>query len=275
MKASKIGRFFQYAALSAAGIIMVFPFVWMVLSSLKVPTEIAARPLVWFPAVPQWSNYLEAWKILDFGTLFLNSVLVTTITSGGVMLISSMLGYALAKLPFPGSQAVFYLILALMMIPFFMMMVPMYVIVHRLGWINSFAGVIVPEIAPAFGIFLMRQFMLGVPDDLLDAARIDGAGEFRVFWQVAMPLSKSGLSALAIFAFIYHWDNFLWPSLILIDATKQTIPVGLNRFWDPNLFGYYNIFLAGSVLAILPMLIFFLFAQRRFIEGIAVTGLKG
>lgn len=257
-----------------ASVLMLLPFVWMVLSALKLPFEIAARPVVWLPEVPQWSNFTRAWEMLDFGRLMLNSVIVTVLTSAGVIMISSLTGYALAKLDFPGKNVLFVVVLSLMMVPFFMLMVPVYVIINKLGWVNSLAGVIVPEIAPGFGIFLMRQFMMGLPDELLDAARIDGASEFRIFWQIAMPLSRAGLTALGVFACIYHWDNFLWPSLILISPETMTIPIGLHRLYQPNLFSMYNVFMAGSTLAILPMLIFFFIAQRHFIEGIAMTGIK-
>lgn len=264
-----------YLALIAAGVIMIMPLVWLILSSLKVSGEITTRPIVWFPKVPQWSNYAEAWRSLNFGRLFFNSTLVTLLTSLGVLATSSLTGYGLAKLKFPGRDQLFYLIISLMMVPFFMLMVPTYVIIKQFGWINSFAGVIVPEMTTPFGIFLMRQFMLSIPDDLLDAARIDGAGEWRIFWQIALPLCRSSLSALGIFALIYHWDNFLWPLLVLSHPEKMTIPIGLNRLWNPNSFPEYNLFMAGATLAVLPIVIVFLFAQRRFIEGIAMTGIKG
>lgn len=254
---------------------MLMPLVWLVLSSLKLPGEITARPIVWLPKSPQWSNYTRAWQLLNFGRLLINSTTVTLLTSLGVLATSSLTGYGLAKLEFPGRNLIFYFILSLMMIPFFMLMVPMYVIIKNLGWINSFAGVIVPEMTTPFGIFLMRQFMLAIPDDLLDAARIEGAGEWRIFWQIALPLSHSGLTALGIFALIYHWDNFLWPLLVLSHPDKMTIPVGLNRLWNPNGFADYNLFMAGATLAVLPIVIVFLLAQRRFIEGIALTGIKG
>lgn len=254
---------------------MLAPFAWMLLSSFKTPGEIMAVPLKWFPAQVNGENYQRAWETLELGRLLWNSVLVTGGAVLGVLAISSLTGYALAKLPFPGRSVVFYVILSLMMVPFFMLMIPLFVIVKNLGLVDTYWGVLLPEIAPAFGMFVMRQFMMGVPDELLDAARIDGAGEWTIFWRVALPLVKPGLVALAIFSLTYHWDNFLWPMLVLTSPEKWTLPVGLNQLWDPVKIETYGMFMAGTTVSVLPMIVAFLVAQRQFVEGVARIGIKG
>lgn len=257
------------------GVVIVGPFIWMALSSLKTAQEIAAQPLVWLPHIPQWANFSYAISKLNFGQLFVNSLLVSTVNATAVVLTSALSGYALAKFAFPGRGLIFMLALSTMMVPFFIKLIPVYYIVKTLGWVNSYLGLMVPHFVTGFGIFLMRQAAISVPDSLLDAARIDGCSEFRIFWQIVLPLVKPSLATLAVFSFMYHWDDFLWPMIIISKENLMTIPIGLNRLWNPSSIIDYNLMMAGATLAVIPVLIAFIVAQKYFVRGVMMSGIKG
>ncbi len=266
----------KYAVLVAGGLVMLAPFIWMVSSSLMMPREILARPLVWFPEDPRFSNYAALSHAVSFGRMYLNSLIVTVATTLGILLSSSLAGFGFSKFRFPGRDVLFVMVLATMMIPFFVVLIPVFYIVHLLGWVNSYLGLIVPNLVTAFGIFLARQYMLGIPDELLDAARIDGASELGIYWRIMVPLSGPVLSALAILAFVYQWNNFLWPLVVIRSDSLATVPIGLNslRIYasSPDV---VNLQMAGATLAIIPVIAVFLLLQRYFVQGIAMTGLKG
>jgi multiple sugar transport system permease protein len=273
---SLLNSFKTYAFLSIGAVVMLMPFVWMLLASSMSPAEVIARPLTWFPSELRLENYRQLASAIPLERMYLNSLIVTTLTTLGILLSSSLAGYGFAKFEFPGRDALFLVVLATMMIPFFVTLIPVFYLVSRLGWLNTYQGLIVPNIVTGFGIFLVRQYMLSLPDEVLDAARIDGASEFEIFWRMALPLSTPVLGALGILAFVYQWNNFLWPLVVARSSSMWTVPVGLNslRVYASSA-DVINLQMAGAALAILPAMIVFLVLQRYFVRGIALTGLKG
>ena len=268
------GAALKYIVLAVGAVIMVFPFIWMIIASLMTAGEIQLRPPVWFPAVPQFNNYTELPEKVPLLRLYFNSILTSGIIVFGVLLSSSLAGFAFAKYRFPGRDFLFYLILATMMIPFFVTLIPVFFIVRQLGWYDTYQGLVIPGLTSAYGIFLMRQFMITLPDELIDAARIDGASELRIFMRIIVPLVKPALATLGTFTFIASWNNFLWPLLVLSNRELFTLPLGINTMkslYSDNT----NLLMAGTAVSVIPMLIVFIFLQRYFIQGIALTGLKG
>jgi len=266
----------KYAGLALGAFFMLLPFAWMIVSSFMSAAEIMARPLRWLPAELQLRNYEALAAAIPLGNIYANSLIVTISITVGVLLTSSLAGYGFAKFHFPGRDILFVLVLATMMIPFFVVLIPIFFLVRQLGWMDSYLGLIVPNIVTAFGIFLMRQYMLTLPDELLDAARIDGASELAIYWRIALPLAGPALGALAILAFVYHWNSFLWPLVVIRSRELATIPIGLNSLRvyasSPEVI---NLQMAGAALAIIPVVAVFAVLQRHFVRGIALTGIKG
>ena len=266
----------KYGILALGAVVMVLPFVWMILSSLMSAREVMARPITWFPSALRFGNYSALADAIPLGRMYLNSTVVTVAATLGILLTSSLAGYGFAKFRFPGRDLLFVLVLATLMIPFFVVLIPVFYIVSKLGWVDTYPGLIVPNLVTAFGIFLMRQYMLSLPDELLDAARVDGESEFGIYWRHVLPLSTPALGALGILAFVFHWNNFLWPLVVARSEEMWTIPVGLNSLRvyasSPDVI---NLQMAGAALAILPVVLIFLLLQRYFIQGIALTGMKG
>lgn len=269
-------RFLLWLVLGLGAILMVGPFYWMAITSFKTQGEALAFPPTWWPQDPTLENWI-ALNDLDFGSFplfFRNSLFVVTSITLLTLLTSSAAGYVFAKIPFRGRDKLFILVLSMLMIPFTTSIVPLFSLMVDLGWTNNYLALIVPILFDPFGIFLMRQFMLGVPDELIDATRMDGGSEFRIFWSVALPLSRAALAALAIFVFVQQWDNFLWPLVIIDDPNLFTLPLGLAQF--RGRFGVeVGATAAGAMVSVIPVLVLYLFAQRQFIEGISLTGLKG
>ena len=264
----------KYLILVGGAFVMVFPFVWMMIASLMTAGEIQLRPPVWLPAAPQFNNYTELVDSIPIARLYFNSLFTSGIIVFGVLLSSSLAGFAFAKYRFPGRELLFYLILATMMIPFFVTLIPVFFIVRQLGWIDTYQGLVIPGLTSAYGIFLMRQFMITVPDEIIDAARIDGASELSIYWRIVLPLIKPALATLGTFVFIGSWNNFLWPLLVLNSRELMTLPLGINSLrslYADNT----NLLMAGTAVSVLPMLLVFIYLQRYFIQGIALTGLKG
>lgn len=258
------------------GSFMAFPFVWMIVSSLKTPAEMISVPITWVPTEPQWQNYTDIWQVTPLGRMYVNSIIVTVLITIGVLFTSSMGGFALSKYKFRGREWLFIAILSTMMIPFFVLFIPLFFIIREFGWTNSYLGLILPHIGNAFGIFLMRQFTSGIPDEMLQAARIDGASEWRIYWSLIIPLQKNALAALGIFVFVYNWDSFLWPLVVVNDTTMSTLPLGLNMLRNAyNAQQNMNLLMTGSTVAVIPSLIVFVMLQRYFVKGITMTGMKG
>ncbi len=259
--------------LVVGAILMLIPIVWAVLSSFKSRTELASRPPSVLPERFGIDNYTGALSSFSFGQYFLNSVIVTVAATVLTLAINSMAAYALAKYNFRGRDFLFLLTLATIMIPLQVILLPVYQVVSSLGLVNSLWGMIIPPAATPTGVFLLRQYMLTLPDDTLEAARIDGAGEFQIFWRIVLPLCRPALAVVAIFSVIWRWNDFLWPLIIAQDESVYTLPVALARFSSQQVVPF-NLVLAMSVLSMLPVIILFLLMQRQIVAGIAQTGMK-
>jgi len=259
--------------LVTAALVMVAPIAWAVLSSMKSKNELAERTPSLLPDQLSLSNYTEALDRFDFVRYFTNSVIVTVAATVLTLTINSMAAFALAKYNFRGRNALFLLTLATIMIPLQVILLPVYRVVSDLGMTNSLLGLIIPPAATPTGVFLLRQYMLSLPDELLEAARIDGAGELRIFLRIVLPLCRPALAVVAIFSVIWRWNDFLWPRIVAQKESVHTLPVALARM-NSELVVPFNLVLAMSVMSILPVIILFLLMQRQIISGIAQTGLK-
>ena len=259
--------------LTLGAVLMVAPIAWAALSSFKTPSELAQSPPTLLPNRFASGNYAEALTSFDFAQYFLNSVIVTVAATALTLAINAMAAYALAKYNFRGRDTLFLITLSTIMIPVQVILLPVYQVVASLGMANSLLGMIIPPAATPTGVFLLRQYMLTIPDELIEAGRIDGAREFAIFWRVVLPLCKPALAVVAIFSVIWRWNDFLWPLLIAQDESIQTLPVALARF-SSQLVVPFNLVLAMSVLSILPVIIIFLLMQKQVVSGIAQTGLK-
>jgi len=271
---SRFSRGWLYAILTAALAFVVAPFIWMVLGSVKSEGELRQSPPTWWPQNPSWDNYSQLFSRLDFGTYFLNSTVVAVVVTAGNLLFCSMLGYALALLDFRGKRLIFFMVMATLLIPGVVTFVPLFVLVANAGLIDTLPGLILPFLAAPFGVFLMRQFMLGLPKELLDAGRVDGAGELRIFARIFLPLCGPALATLGILTFLGSWNNFLWPLVVAQSEDKYTLPVALALYSTGQNSTQYGLLLAGATVVVLPILAVFMVFQRRFIEGIATTGIK-
>ncbi|MGB6421026.1 MAG: carbohydrate ABC transporter permease [Anaerolineales bacterium] len=273
------GRLILYLILILGAIVAILPFFWMVSTSLMTLGETINRQ--WLPKVPQFENYSEAWTEARFAKYFVNSVIITFVTIAGLLTTSILSGYAFGRIKFFGKNVLFALLLATMMIPESVTMIPNFLMIRGDilplpggSWLNTLPALTVPFIANAFSIFLLRQFFMKIPDELWDAARMDGAGHFRFLVQICLPISKAPVLTVMIFAFIGSWNAFLWPLLVTTKAVWRPIMVGLWTFVSeagPET----NLLMAGAVITIIPILILYFLTQKQFTEGIATTGLKG
>lgn len=271
----RIGVGLGFLLLAGGSVWMLLPLVWMVSASLMPLSQVIKVPPVWFaPAHYSLANYLEVWSRIGFARFFFNSTFVALTITVAQLLTSAMAGFAFARYRFPGRTLIFIMILSTMMIPFQVIMIPLFIMMARLKLVNSLWGLIVPSMVTAFGIFLMRQFMMGVPKALLEAARIDGASEPFIFARIMLPLCKPALAALAIFSFLASWDNFLWPLIIINRKELWTLPIAMSRFTEQYI-AQTHLQMAGATIMFVPVLVVFLVMQRNFIEGITLTGLKG
>jgi multiple sugar transport system permease protein len=262
-----------YAVLTAVSIIMVFPFVWMVATSFKQPSDIYTLSLL--PTQPTLDNYVTALTRFPFPRWFGNSLLVAGVTTLSVAFFDSLAGYVLAKLEFPFKNIIFIAILCTLMVPTEMLVIPWYILSVDYHLTDTYWGIMFPGIMSAFGVFLMRQFMQGVPGELLDAGRIDGLGEFGLFWRIALPLVTPAVAALCILTFLGNWNAFLWPLIVIQDPLMRTLPVGLSQFSYGEAGSRWELIMTGASIATVPVLIVFAIFQRHIIRGVALTGLKG
>jgi multiple sugar transport system permease protein len=283
------GRALRYLILSALAILFVAPFAYMVTSSLQPLSEMFSYPPQWIPTNPTLDNYVGFFTSdHPIGLWILNSTFTTAAITTAQLFFSSLIAYTFAKRTFPGRDFLFFLVLATMMLPEQVRLIPNYLILKGVplfggndlmglgghGWLDSYWGMIVPNMISAFGIFLLRQYMKSIPDELIDAARIDGAGHFRIYWRVILPLSRPALAALAIFTFQFWWQAFFWPLIIINSPELYTLPLGLALFQEQHR-TVWNLIMAGSVLASLPLVVVFLIFQRQFVRGISLQGMKG
>lgn len=269
------GTLLIHVLLAIGAIVMVAPFLWMVLTSLKDNNQAFAIPPSWIPNPVVWSNYPDSLQALPFGLAYFNSTYIAFIVVGCQLITCSMAGYAFARIRFPGREVLFVLLLATLMIPFQLTLIPLFLIMRDLNWVDSHLSLIVPPaLFSAFGVFLMRQFIRGIPIELEEAAIVDGANRWIVFWRIIFPLLRAPLSALGIFSFIGQWNNFLYPLIMLNSQNLFTVPMMLNQFRGQYATAW-TMTMAGAVIAVIPILIVYIIAQRQIIQGIATTGLKG
>ena len=266
-------RALLYVSLTLAAFLTVLPVLWMLGASLRPEGDILSHPSQLLPTHWTLDNYRAVWSAIPFAHELRNSVIFAGCVTGFSLLFDSMTAYALARLQFFGQRAFFTLILLFLMVPPQITLIPVYQIVAHLGLINTYPGLIIPRATNAFGIFFLRQFFLGIPSDLSQAARIDGASEFRIYWSIIMPLARPALLTLGLFHFMYNWNDLLWPLIITTDNNMATLPAGLSQFAGTHVV-QYGLLMAGATMAMLPMLLAFVAVQRRFIQGIATTGLK-
>ncbi len=268
-----LGTGWALAVAVAAALVIVFPLVWMFTTSIKPESEIISAHPGLFSATVTGSNYVQAWQAIDFPRLFMNTV----IFAGGVTILSlafdSLTAYALARLDFPGKNVIFVLVLITLMLPFQVNLVPLFLLLTKLHWVNTYQGLILPRATNAFGIFFLRQFFMSIPKELEDAARVDGASDFKIYRTIILRMSVPALLTLGLFHFMYNWNDLLWPLIVSTNSSMYTLSSGLALFLGQHVI-QYGLIMAGSVLAIVPMVIAFLFVQRRFVESIATSGLR-
>lgn len=262
---------FIYTLLILGAFIMLFPLIWMVSTSFKTALEVFSLDII--PENPTLQNYAKVLEDSLFIRWFFNSLVIATITTISVAFFDTLVGYILAKFTFRGKNIIFIAILSSLMIPTEMLIIPWYLMSTTFGWVDTYWGIMFPGVISAFGIFLMKQFMESIPEDLLDAARIDGLNEFSIFWRIAVPQVWPALAALCIFSFLGNWNAFLWPLIVIESPEIRTLPVGLAFFSGENE-DYWEMVMTGATIAVIPLIIVFIFFQRHIIKGITLTGLK-
>jgi len=275
-RAKRIRRLLIWCCLCGGAFVMTIPFLWMVSTSLKVESQIWLFPPKWIPNPVRWQNYTEALTILPFGRYALNTMLITVLTTTGVILSSSLCAYGFARMQFPGRDLIFMVILSAIMIPYAVLLIPQYIMFRSLGWLDSYLPLWVPPWfgGGAFNIFLLRQFFRTIPAELSDAARIDGASELGIYWRIIMPLAGPALATVGIFTVLNTWNDFLAPVVYISSQDKFTLALGLAQFRG-LMSTQWHYLMAASTTVIIPTLALFLLAQRYFIQGITLTGLKG
>ncbi|MCK6067241.1 carbohydrate ABC transporter permease [Microbacterium sp. dk485] len=264
----------MYAATILVVAALLLPFVWVVFGSFKTQAEFMSDPGAWFPRGFPVDNYVDLFVEEGFGRYFLNSAIVSAVAVSANVLLSSMAGYALAKLDFRGKNLIFSIVIFAWIVPYVAIFVPQFLIIVQLGLVDTLAGIIAPILVSPLSVFIMRQFAYSLPNDLLEAARVDGAGEGRLFFQIFLPLSGPAVATIAILSFLGSWNSFLWPLIVAQSQGTFTLPVALAVASQASNTTEFGLLLAGAVVVLLPVLILFLFLQRYFIQGVATAGLK-
>lgn len=269
-----VGKTVWYIVLGVGAVTMLVPFLWMLSTSLKEAGAVFTFPPQWIPKPIVWRNYADAWNAVPFGRFYLNSIFISISQTFGVLLTSSMAAFAFARLDFPGRDKLFFLYLATMMLPGAVTMIPTFILMKKFAWIDTYRALIIPSLFTAYGTFLLRQFFMGLPSDLEDAARIDGCSKLGIYRHVVIPLSKPALATLGTMTFIGSWNSFMWPLIVTNSMEKKTLPIGLASFQ-----GLYTtdwtLLMAASIIVMVPTLAVFIFNQRFFVEGIKLSGMKG
>ncbi len=264
----------RFVILVALALVTLFPLAWIVSGSFKPLEQVFLIPIKWIPDPIRWQNYPEAWTSQNFTQNLINSIIVTFSQVFIHVFFSTLAGFGFAKHNFPGKEVLFVIVLSMTLLPLQVIMVPLFIIIKQLGWINTYQGLIIPTAVSAFGVFFMRQFIASIPDEYIDAARVDGASELGIFFRVVVPMSSPALATLALLVGLASWDEFLWPLIVVSDQQLATLPLGIaylkSLYQAPA-----HWLLAVSVVMALPLLIVFIFAQRRIIESAAQTGIKG
>ncbi len=276
-----------YAVLIVVAFVMSLPFSWMVLSSFKPNSELFSYPPVWIPTRWVLDHYIRAFEAAPFGRYFFNSAVTGISTTVINLFFTSLAGFAFAKYDFPYKNLIFFALIATMMIPFHVILVPLFLVAKNFpfaggnglwgggtGLLNTYPGLVLPHLLPVFGVFLTRQFFMGLPDDLIDAARIDGASEYRIYWTVALPAAKPVLATLAIFSFSNVWDDFLWPLVVTTSQSMRTVQIGLQVFQSQHSVEWGPL-MAATVAVTMPLVVVFVLNQRSFVQGVTSSGIKG
>ncbi len=262
-----------YVFLSIGSLLILFPIAWAVSSSLKPNNQVFTIPMNWIPSEIHLENYILPFKEHAFGQYFLNSLFAAGSVTLITLAMSCLAGFSLAKYNYAGKNIIFLAILSTLMLPVQVILVPLFLVVRDLGWVNTYQGLIIPQAVSAFGIFLMRQHIITIPDDFIDAARMDGCSELGILRWVIVPMSQPAMAAIAIFSFLGNWDSLLWPLVVASKDSMRTLPLGISLFFSEYA-SVYNQALAVSMVMMLPVLIVFILMQKQFVEGLARTGLK-
>jgi len=268
------GRWLLYAALIAGAAIMTFPFYWMLATSVKTLVEALLFPPSLWPREWHPENYLQAWRLAPFARYFVNTILIAVAQVVALLVTSTLAAYAFARVSFAGKNLVFVLFLATLMVPFEVTLVPNFIVLKNLGWYNTYLALIVPFSTSVFAIFLLRQFFLSIPQELYDAAQIDGCSRFGFLWRIAVPLARPGLITVALLAFLGAWNSFLWPLIMTGSEQMRVLQVGLSNF-QSEAGTQYHLWMAAATFTILPIVVLYLIAQRYFVEAVAGSGIKG
>jgi len=268
-------RVAAYAAVVALAIAFFLPFLWMLSTAVKPDAEIFTYPPRWIPSVWRLSNFAAAWTKAPFSRFFLNSVLVTASITALQLVTASLAAYAFARLRFPGKSLLFLAYLSIMMLPSQVTLIPNFVTLRQLGMLNTYWALILPFVATGFGTFLIRQHFLSIPQDLFDAATVDGAGHLRMLWAIALPLARPALATFGLLTTMWHWNDFFWPLLVTNSIEMRTMPLGLVVFTHSEQGTSWNLLMAAGIFTALPIVVLFLVAQRYFVQGIARVGIKG
>lgn len=285
---NRVERGLAYLVLLVGLVVVIFPFIWMVSTSITPAADVFAWPPRLIPQDIRWSNYLEAATVIPLQRYFVNSIIVSVTTVVLAIVLNSMAAYALARLEFPGRNLIFLFILGTIMIPPQVTMIPLFLMFKNFplmggndllgrggtGLIDTYQSLILPGLASTFGVYLLREAFRAIPSELIDAARVDGASEFRIFWQVALPLVKPSLAAMSLLIFTFSWNEFLWPLIMTNTPAMRTIQLGLSAF-KGQYFTEWHLLMAATVLSTIPVMVVYLIGQRYFVQGVATTGLKG
>lgn len=273
--AKRVVTWAVYALLTLGGLLLFVPLLWVLLTSFKRPEEVSRLPITWLPdQLFYFDNYVSLFRVQPFGRYFANSMIVTVISLVSSALIACLAAYAFAKIQFRFKEVIFSLVLAVFMVPLEAVVLPMYLMVARVGLVNSYLGLALPDLFTAFGVYLLRQFMEGIPDDYVDAARIDGSSEWRILWTIMMPLVRPALASFIIIKFMWSWNQFLWPLIVAPVQDMFTVTVGLVNFAGIY-YTDWTMITTATVFSMLPMVLVFIFLQRFLVQGLVLAGLKG
>lgn len=264
----------RYALLSAGAVLMMFPFIWMILTSLKALPESIAMPPVWVPASPQWGNYSEAFTVAPFALYFRNSIIVSVSATALTLFVTVLAAYAFTIFDFPGKRLIFSLCLLTMMVPGEILIIQNFITVTKLKWIDTFQGIVVPSVASGFYVFMMQEYFMQTPKALYKAAKVDGCRDWKYLWKVMIPINKNAIFTIGILTMISHWNAFMWPLMVTNSNEHRVLSIGLLYFKDA-VSSKVNLQMAGSTIVILPMVIFYLIFRRQIIAGVSRSGIKG
>lgn len=269
------GQILKYGFLLLFVAIFLIPVFWMVSASLKTLQEIYTFPPEWVPAEPKWSNYVEAWYAAPFGRFYINTIITTFFGVAAEVILGTLTAYAFVYLPFPGKNLLFLILLAALMVPIHVTILPNYLTVARLGWLNTYQGIIVPGASVAFGTFLLRQHFLTLPQEILEAARIEGASHLQLLARIVLPLSRTSLVTVGLIALVNKWNDFLWPLIVTNQSRMRVLPVGLSYLYQQEGTNQWGIIMAATIFVVLPILVIFILAQRHIISGLTAGATKG